>query len=202
MRVLRAIGLSVVLAGCASQSAITEEAGATAAQAAPAPQPAAAATPAPAPPPPCSTDEYHDFDFWIGEWDVFGPNGAQAGINSIQPAESGCLLIEHWTNTGGGTGQSYNFYDPGIGKWRQLWVSAGAVIDYAGGLTETGSMLLEGEIRYHGAGGTANFTGEWTPNEDGSVTQHFRQQNAETGDWSDWFIGTYVRKADEATDVE
>ena len=24
-----------------------------------------------------------DFDFWIGEWDVFGPQGRQVGTNSI-----------------------------------------------------------------------------------------------------------------------
>ena len=152
-----------------------------------------AATPAP----PCSGSVYHQFDFWIGDWDVYDLAGNLAGSNSIQPAEQGCLLIEHWTNTGGGTGQSYNFYDPGTEQWRQIWVNGGGVIDYSGGLTESGSMLLEGEIRNRGAAGVAPFTGEWTPNADGSVTQHFRQQNPETGEWSDWFVGRYVRKGGE-----
>ena len=146
-------------------------------------------------PAPCSEPVYHQFDFWIGEWDVFDPAGNLAGTNSIQPAETGCLLIERWTNTAGGTGQSYNFYDPGIGKWRQIWVSPAGVIDYSGGLTDTGAMFLEGEIRNRGAGGVAPFTGEWTANADGSVTQHFRQQDPVTGEWSDWFVGRYVRKS-------
>ncbi|WP_375210094.1 hypothetical protein [Hyphomonas jannaschiana] len=144
----------------------------------------------------CDAPVYHQFDFWIGEWAVYDPAGNLAGTNSIQPEESGCLLVERWTNTAGGTGQSYNFYDPGIGKWRQIWVNAAGVIDYAGGLTETGAMYLEGEIRNRGAA-SAPFTGEWTANADGSVTQHFRQQDPETGEWSDWFVGRYVRKSVE-----
>ena len=30
--------------------------------------------------------------------------------------------------------------------------------------------------------------------EDGSVVQHFDQQNPETGEWSVWFEGLYVRR--------
>lgn len=155
--------------------------------------PTAPAVPAPV----CETKDHHAFDFWIGEWDVYDPDGNLVGSNSVQPAESGCLIIEHWTNAGGGTGQSYNFLDPGSHQWRQLWVSRGAVIDYTGGLTEDGSMLLEGEIRYQGTSVVAPFTGEWTQNEDGSVKQHFRQQSTDTGEWSDWFVGRYVRKSEE-----
>ena len=155
-----------------------------------------AVTQSAAPPPSCGGEAYHQFDFWIGDWDVYDTAGNMVGTNSIQPAERGCLLIEHWTNTAGGTGQSYNFYDPRISEWRQIWVSAGSVIDYSGGLTESGSMKLEGEIHNRTAG-VAPFTGEWTLNADGSVTQHFQQQNPETGEWSDWFVGRYVRQTDE-----
>ena len=145
--------------------------------------------------PPCDDAVYHAFDFWIGDWDVYDPAGNLVGGNSITPHESGCLLIENWTNSGGGTGQSYNFYDPGTKAWRQIWVSAAGVIDYSGGLTESGSMRLTGEIRNRAAGSEpAPFTGEWTLNADGSVTQHFRQQDTATGEWSDWFVGKYVRK--------
>jgi hypothetical protein len=33
---------------------------------------------------PQSTDPAHAFDFWVGEWDVFGPQGGQVGTNSIK----------------------------------------------------------------------------------------------------------------------
>ncbi|HBJ93117.1 MAG TPA: hypothetical protein DDZ43_09590, partial [Hyphomonadaceae bacterium] len=31
------------------------------------------------PPPPCTDEAYHQFDFWLGEWEVSGPNGNLAG---------------------------------------------------------------------------------------------------------------------------
>jgi hypothetical protein len=145
--------------------------------------------------PSCSSEAHHAFDFWLGAWEVTDLSGNLAGDNVITAEEGGCLLVERWTSASGGTGQSYNFLDPSTGKWRQLWISKGAVIDYSGALTETGSMKLEGEIAYQVSGQKAPFTGEWTLNSDGSVTQHFEQYNAETDSWDDWFTGVYVRKA-------
>lgn len=146
-----------------------------------------------APPPPCESEGYNQFDFWLGEWDVYGPNGNLAGHNTIESAEGGCLITESWVNTTGGTGQSLNVYNPDTGLWRQVWVSAGSIIDYEGSLTETGSMKLEGTITYHANGASFPFTGEWTPIKDGSVTQHFEQFNPETEDWAVWFTGRYIR---------
>ncbi len=39
------------------------------------------------------------------------------------------------------------------------------------------------------------FRGTWTLNADGIVTQHMQQGDPASGDWSDWFKGTYVRRA-------
>jgi hypothetical protein len=147
--------------------------------------------------PPCSDPLFRQFDFWLGDWEVYGPKGDLAGTNAIRKEEYGCLLTEHWTNTAGRTGQSYNFVDLETGTWRQVWVSAGATIDYAGGLNDSGAMVLEGTIGY-GAGQPGNgakFRGTWTPNADGTVTQHFQQYDDQKGAWTDWFIGTYRRRA-------
>lgn len=66
------------------------------------------------------------FNFWVGEWEVFDNNtGNKVGENSIQPMESGCLLLESWASIDGGTGTSMNCFNPVTGEWRQLWVSAG-----------------------------------------------------------------------------
>ena len=196
MRYLTIAVSAIALAACATAQTAPAGEAQSAVQAGPDATPAPPPVPAKAPQP-CEDAAYHAFDFWIGEWDVYDKKGNLGGTNSIQPAESGCLLIEHWVNTAGGTGQSYNFYDPATGKWRQLWVSAGSVIDYSGGLTKSGSMFLEGEIHYRPNGNAAPFTGEWTLNDDGSVTQHFRQQDPETGEWSDWFVGKYVKQKEE-----
>lgn len=154
---------------------------------------------APAQPVPCDSPAYHAFDFWVGEWEVFGPDGTKAGDNRISRQEGGCLLLEEWTSAGGNTGQSYNFYEPVADEWRQVWVSRGAVIDYVGNLTETGSMRLEGDIKYRNQT-SFPFMGEWTLQDDGSVVQHFEQYNPETDTWDEWFTGTYRRAGSDETE--
>ena len=149
---------------------------------------------APAPPPGCTAPAYRDFDFWLGEWVVTTVDGAKAGENSITSEEGGCLIVERWTSTSGGSGQSYNFYDPGSMQWRQVWVSAGSVIDYAGGLNERGEMVLRGQIRCRD-GRSAPFTGVWSKQADGAIRQHFKEFDLPTQTWKDWFVGDYRRKA-------
>lgn len=144
--------------------------------------------------PACEAPEYRQFDFWRGTFEVRDADGQLAGHNRIEATADGCLLIEHWQGAEGGSGQSYNFYDPSRKQWRQLWVSSGAVIDIAGGLIagETGpdSMLLEGEIHYRPDGRSAGFRGRWSPLADGTVRQFFEEQQAD-GSWSTWFEGFY-----------
>jgi len=155
------------------------------------------ATPATAQTPPAAPCEaggrYADFDFWVGEWDVFIPDGRQAGTNSIERAERGCLLVERWTGGSGGTGTSMNYYDPAKARWLQLWVSSnGVVIEIEGGL-RNGSMVLAGEL-INADGTSQPFRGTWTPNTDGSVRQHFEISEDEGRTWSTWFDGRYVRR--------
>ena len=141
----------------------------------------------------CSAPGYQQFDFWLGDWEVSDPEGAVQGRNVITSEESGCLILERWISSSGTTGQSYNYYNPSTDKWRQVWISNSAIIDYEGGLTESGSMKLEGAITYQADGSTAPFTGEWTLNADGTVTQHFEQYSEEKDAWGVWFTGIYTR---------
>lgn len=154
-------------------------------------EPAAAAPP---PKPACSTDRspYRDFDFWVGDWDVFAPGtDRKLGENSIELRESGCLIVERWTDARGGTGMSMNFHDPLEGAWRQVWQSPWGFIDYSGGLDDAGRMVLEGTIHYNARGTSRDFRGRWTPNDDGTVLQEFWQRSDETGEWEAWFVGEY-----------
>lgn len=149
-------------------------------------------------PPGCEGLEHRgDFDFWVGEWTVHGPDGQLAGTNSIRKTQGGCLIEESWSGAGGSSGYSMNYYDPLQDAWRQTWMSAGVYIDYTGGLNDDGAMALEGEIYYHGNSNHLPFRGLWTPNDDGSVTQHFTQYNAETGSWDVWFTGRYIRQEND-----
>jgi len=138
-------------------------------------------------------DTHGQFDFWVGEWNVYAEeSGDFGGVNSITKTSKGCLLLEQWTSAGGGDSTSMNFVDPDTGQWRQVWMGANNFIDYAGGLNEAGEMVLEGHITYFSDEGerSAPFRGVWTPLEDGTVRQHFEQQDEE-GAWSPWFTGIY-----------
>lgn len=145
-------------------------------------------------PPACEGGAYRAFDFWLGSWDVYSGEN-QVGQNEITLAENGCLLIERWTNSAGGTGQSYNFYNPKDEVWRQVWVSAGLVIDdFHGGLDENGAMVLEGTLVPRSDQGAQPIRGRWMKNDDGTVQQTFWTKDVASGAWSIWFDGNYRRK--------
>ena len=69
---------------------------------------------------PCNTAEYHQFDFWVGSWEVQNPQGQVVGHNDITRQVEGCVLQEQWVSARGAqTGISLNFYDYRDRKWHQ-----------------------------------------------------------------------------------
>jgi hypothetical protein len=145
-------------------------------------------------PPPiaCQGPEFSQFDFWVGEWDVFGPKGNPAGRNSITRTHGGCVILENWTSAGGSTGSSFNIYTPATKKWHQIWVdSAGTLLQLEGEL-RNGSMTLEGEGLTPKGRMLNRIT--WTPRSDGTVRQFWEISTDNGKTWQASFDGTY-RKA-------
>ena len=162
------------------------------------PTPPAAAAPA-APPTPClDSERFREFDFWLGDWDVHTATGQFAGSNRIRSAENGCVVLEEWSGSQGGSGVSMNFYDAATDEWVQIWTGGGgSQIHIRGGLKD-GAMQLVGKIHYVSNGNTADFRGTWTPLDDGRVRQFFEQSTDGGENWAPWFDGYYSRKAGEA----
>jgi len=140
----------------------------------------------------CSTDEYRQFDFWIGDWTVTTPDGNYAGKNSITPMLNGCALYESWTGKSGYRGDSVNFYDAVKGVWHQTW------IDYAGNALYGDGGIVDGSMVLSGSG--KNAKGEaiinritWTPNADGSVRQHWEVSSDNKESWTSVFDGLYQK---------
>ena len=139
----------------------------------------------------CGSDEYRQFDFWIGSWDVSDPQGNFQGTNTIEPIQGGCVLQEHWTSASGGTGTSFNIYDFTTKRWHQTWVS-GATLLLLDGEFRDGSMVLEGTtVGQDGAKTHQRIT--WTPVEDGVVTQVW-DQSTDGETWNTVFDGRYTRQ--------
>jgi hypothetical protein len=145
---------------------------------------------------PCANQEgFSDFDFWLGDWDVHVANGTLAGTNSITREERGCVLIEHWTNSNGGTGMSINYLDKISNEWVQVWnAEGGSQINVRGGLTDAG-MAMEGTLHTVSNGTTVPFRALWTLLPDGRVRQYFEQSNDDGATWVPWFEGFYTRQA-------
>lgn len=146
----------------------------------------------------CGSAEYHQFDFWIGDWIV--TSGDQpAGTNSIHPIMNGCALQENWQGAGPGgiSGTSFNSYDQATGHWHQTWVdSSGTLLLLDGGLID-GTMVLQGQRPARSGSGLTNHRISWTPDPDGNVRQLWEASNDSGVSWTVLFDGLYSRSPDE-----
>lgn len=131
----------------------------------------------------CVAPEHRQFDFWVGEWQVY-VNGNHAGSNRIVPTPSNCVNVENWMSRTLSTGLSFNFYDRAMKKWRQVWVAPGSVLRLAG--TFDGPVL-----RFEGQRGTTHTKLSFTPNPDGTVRQLWEQSTDSGATWSVAFDGHY-----------
>lgn len=109
---------------------------------------AAAATPATPTAPPCAGAEYHQLDFWAGDWNVFqASDNAQAGTSHIEVTMGGCGISEHYSapNAPGGAyeGVSYSGYNRSDGKWHQMYVDTNSNITWYSGELDDKDMVLE-----------------------------------------------------------
>ncbi|MBT8472271.1 MAG: tetratricopeptide repeat protein [Marinicaulis sp.] len=147
---------------------------------------------------PCNTEEYRQFDFWIGEWNVTSAGSpTPTAVNKISRREDGCVVFEEYETVGGFTGMSINFYDAHTEQWHQTWMSnAGSALYIEGGLNDKGEMVLESDGLSQNEGAPSISRVTWTPNEDGSVRQ-FWQSSTDGGEtWTTAFDGLYTPKMD------
>jgi len=153
-------------------------------------------TPEQKPPPfPCLDSEVRrQFDFWLGEWDVF-VGEKQVGESSITMAQGGCAIHESYTTAGNYAGQSINFYDPIAKKWKQSWVgSAGDVGNYEE--TDSGEGDMQFQTRQLTAKGVIvlrKMTFTYNSKED-TVRQLLEDSTDEGETWKTVFDGLYKRK--------
>lgn len=140
--------------------------------------------------PPAPPDEIHDFDFWIGSWEVTTPDGKVAGHNVIAPILSHRVIRESYTTPGAYAGHSFNLYNAAEQRWEQFWVDVGGLaLHIVGGLNEAGEMVLSGQ-RTGGDGVPVWDRITWTPNADATVRQHW-EQSPDGEHWTTAFDGLY-----------
>ena len=145
-------------------------------------------------PSPCAREEFRQFDFWVGDWEVRSVDRKIAGENRISNEEHGCAIVEHWKSANGGSGQSLNYFDPAANRWKQEWIGLGIILHMEGGLRD-GAMIMEGPLQYITEKRMTRLRGIWTPLPDGRVRQQFEESTDDGKTWSPWFDGYYTRRS-------
>ncbi len=139
----------------------------------------------------CTAPEYHQFDFWVGEWRVTS-GGQLAGTNSVTLEEDGCLIHEHWEGAGGGSGQSFNFYDQADHQWHQVWVASGGQDLFLAGTYHDGRLVYAGDRPAPQGGGVVHHRLAFAKNADGTVRQLW-ETSPDGTTWQTAFDGLYSR---------
>src|ERR671913_368838 len=95
---------------------------------------------------PCTSNPvYRQFDFWIGDWEVYGLNGKKAGDSRIELILDSCIIFENWKSINGGyAGKSFNTFNATTNQWQQTWVdNIGGSTEYLDGRLEEKKMIFQ-----------------------------------------------------------
>jgi len=140
----------------------------------------------------CSAPEHRQFDFWVGDWQVYRPDGKYAGRNRITSEYGGCVIHEHYDTQRGYSGESLNSYDAARKVWHQTWTDDSGLLLTLEGKFDGKSMILEG-VSPDAKGVMTKQRITWTPNSDGTVRQLWESAD-EKGAWTVAFDGKYVKQ--------
>ncbi|HTH56566.1 MAG TPA: tetratricopeptide repeat protein [Cyclobacteriaceae bacterium] len=149
---------------------------------------------------PCLKDSRaKEFDFWLGNWDVYvrGTN-TLAGKSKIESASGGCMVLENWTAIGGvaHNGKSMNFVDPVTGKWIQVWVGSSGIVPqnitrFYDGEYKDGAMRFVFDREVNGSKIIGRFI---FYNEGPNQVRQFNEQSSDGGKtWTTSYDFTYKR---------
>jgi len=94
----------------------------------------------------CTAPQYHQFDFWMGDWDAFDVDYptlvvARTRVTSLL---QGCTLLERYDGTNGTSGESFSIYDASRKVWHQSWVTNRGQLLVIEGNLQSGAMVLSG----------------------------------------------------------
>jgi hypothetical protein len=132
----------------------------------------------------CAGPEFHQFDFWVGRWDVFGAQGKQVARSLIEKVY-GCGIRENWMPLSNQPGGSLSIYVPEEKRWEQFWIdSSGSRAFFTGGWNGS-AMVISGKW----GGPLVRMT--YSRNADGSVRQFGEQSTDQGQTWKPAFDFTY-----------
>ena len=156
--------------------------------------------------PSCTSVESRQFDFWIGDWDVFERGDAsQRAHVRVDPILDGCVLWERYEDATGLRGESFSMYDAVRKHWHQTWLTNRGQLLTMEGQLERGEMVLVGD-RHNSDGQEARVRGTWKADSDG-VLESADISSDGGKSWKSWFDLRFrsrprIGKKDEDKDKE
>ena len=135
--------------------------------------------------PACLSPDYREFDFWLGDWDVFEIGGTSPVAHTrVETALDHCAIREVYESTDGMRGESLSAYDVSRRVWQQSWFTNRGDLLVIEGHRETNAMVLEGSRKT--ANGIETVRGTWLP-ESGAVRETALVSNDGGKSWKPWF---------------
>jgi hypothetical protein len=143
--------------------------------------------------------EYHQMDFWIGDWDTFETDGSTTQSQArarITPIAEGAAIHELYEQNDGLIGDSILSYDPVRKHWQQTWVTNRGAIMVITGHWKDGTMVLEGEVHLS-SGATVLQRISWKV-QDGGVREWAVMSKDGGKTWTPAFDVLFRKRAPEA----
>lgn len=147
----------------------------------------------PSKPAACSAPEFHQFDFWAGDWDAFEIDNPHTPVarTRVDRILDGCVLLEDYQDTSGSHGQSFSIYDASRKVWHQSWVTNRGKLLVIEGTMQSGEMVLSG-VDHTGDGNSNDnrkeklVRGDWKP-VNGGVRETAVTSLDGGKTWTPWF---------------
>lgn len=150
-------------------------------------------------PPACDAPTHAQFDFWVGDWDVYPNRGDPlraplVAHSRIEKLYAGCAIRENWMPLKGSGGGSLSAVDPATGRWHQVWIgSQPGRVEFDGGLAGKVMVLTGFWQGGNGPGQDALIRMSYTPIDKDTVRQHGEQSTDQGLTWTTSFDFIYRR---------
>ena len=135
---------------------------------------------------PCASPEYHEFDFWLGDWDSFNiADSTKDARVRVERILDGCVIHEDDQSVEGHKGESFSIYDASRKVWHQSWITNRGQLLIIEGHVQDGAMVLAGTDRT-ASGEERRVRGIWKPVDGGVRETAFTSTDAGKT-WKPWF---------------
>lgn len=135
---------------------------------------------------PCALPQYHQFDFWIGDWDAFEVGSPSRPIAHavISRILNSCVIHEDYQQNDGMKGQSFSIYDSSRDVWHQSWVTNRGRLLVIEGKSDGHAVHLSGADQSNGK--PILIRALWEPTH-GGVHEKAEKSTDGGKSWSLWF---------------